>query len=230
MVKKNLISLAIENAEVIFDQILDDGLVRDIPIINTVANVIAVGKSVRDTLFARKLARFLNEINNISDADYEKIRAFALSEDSEEISEKLLNVLDANSEVSKSEIIANVFLGFVDKKLTAHELKGVLEIIEKSYSSDLNNFLKTLPVMSSNIMHLQRGGISNLVNTPLIEQKPRTSLSLRTAEDSWKQKQESQEIYRTTPIGTQFRNAYLHGISMRGKNAAKSLVDPISSV
>ncbi|MCG9578044.1 hypothetical protein L1D14_17660 [Vibrio tubiashii] len=221
MGKSNIKSLVSDNAEVLFDHILSDGLVKDIPIINTVANVLAVGTSVRDTLFGRKLVRFLNSINSVSAEDYVKIKEFALSSESEQVCEKILNVIDATSEISKSDIIANVFLGYVEGLLTSKELNTILEVIENSYTLDLNNFLtkRSLARSRKDIRKLQNNGIANFVNTPIIERKDTHPISTRTNPDTFNNSEDYQESYMITRLGIRFRSAYKKGLDMREKHS-----------
>ncbi|EGQ8047241.1 hypothetical protein HYO05_23115 [Vibrio parahaemolyticus] len=221
MGKNSLKSLASDGVEVLFDQILNDGLVKDIPIINTVANVMALGKSVRDTLFGRKLVKFLSSINSVSPNDYEKIKKFALSNESEEVCEKILNVIDSTSEISKADIIANVFLGYIEGELSSKELNTVLEVIERSYTQDLNNLLtKRLMTRSRKDMRkLQSNGIANFVSTPIIERKDTHPITTRPSTDLFKDNETYQESYMITRLGQRFRAAYKKGQRMREEHS-----------
>ena len=53
------LELAVDAAEVSLDQLLTDGVLRDVPIVGGLVNLYKAGIGVRNYLFVRKVARFL---------------------------------------------------------------------------------------------------------------------------------------------------------------------------
>jgi hypothetical protein len=101
------------------DQVVTDGLLRDIPVINTVANLLKVGVSVSEELFFRKLTRFLGELEKVPLEEREKLllRYPEGSEAQAELGERLLLLLEKMDQVQKPVILARFFTAFVREQV-----------------------------------------------------------------------------------------------------------------
>jgi len=64
-ISPDISSNTIELTEVAVDSILDDGLLRDIPIINTLVGIFKVGKTITQRYYIKKIINFLNTFNSI---------------------------------------------------------------------------------------------------------------------------------------------------------------------
>ena len=64
---RSVIEILAESSEVVIDQGLRDGLLKDIPVVGFVAKSIDVVSSIRDKLFASKIVRFLEAIEEIGE-------------------------------------------------------------------------------------------------------------------------------------------------------------------
>ncbi|MGE3488311.1 MAG: hypothetical protein AB7L09_26705 [Nitrospira sp.] len=57
--------IATSLGEIAVDKLLKDGVLRDTPIINSIAALARVGVSISDEILIRKLAKFLDELDRI---------------------------------------------------------------------------------------------------------------------------------------------------------------------
>src|SRR5262245_36123802 len=60
--------------EFTIDQLLDDGLLKDFPVVGTAIKLAGIGKSIRDRLFLAKLHRFLSALPQIKDEEKAKFQ------------------------------------------------------------------------------------------------------------------------------------------------------------
>lgn len=67
------LNLVSDITEASMDSILSDGLLKEIPIIGSVVNLIKVGLTIKDRLFFKKLIIFLREIEKV---DHKKRQKF----------------------------------------------------------------------------------------------------------------------------------------------------------
>ena len=65
----NLRDLTVDLAEAGVDQLLNEGLVREVPILGMLVRLRATVGIVRDHLFAKKVAKFLHGISKIDEAE-----------------------------------------------------------------------------------------------------------------------------------------------------------------
>lgn len=62
--KEDSIACISDLAEVGLDAILNDGLLKDVPVISTAIALYKIGNSIKDRHYIKKLVVFLDEINN----------------------------------------------------------------------------------------------------------------------------------------------------------------------
>lgn len=60
-----MVTVSKEYLELSFDSLLESGVLKDIPFVNSVVGVFNVAGSVRDLILATKVLRFLNELAEI---------------------------------------------------------------------------------------------------------------------------------------------------------------------
>ncbi|MHB2105916.1 hypothetical protein OC523_007185 [Vibrio vulnificus] len=192
-----------DNAEVLLDHISENEWIREIPVLDNIFNMLSVATSIRDALFAKKLEQFFVSIKDVSERDLNKIKKFALSCDANEVSEKLINVLDKVSDNKKPTIIANLFIGYIEGYLTVEEFKVTLEVIDKSYTTDLENFLSTgFGIVDLTLTELIEKKVYSMIFTPLLA---RTENPQRT----------HVERYSISNLGLVFFDAYNYGATAR---------------
>lgn len=63
---KDLAPVAENVIEALIDVSLDDGLLKDLPLIGTLLAVGKVGFSIRDRLLSQKIGKFLNEVATLT--------------------------------------------------------------------------------------------------------------------------------------------------------------------
>ncbi|HFK5521269.1 hypothetical protein CMU85_10105 [Elizabethkingia anophelis] len=131
-------------SEVILDNFLEDGLIKDIPIFGLIFKSKNLYSSIQDKLFAKKLFTFLKQLNETSneqrlnqivkidsDASY-KLR----------VGEKLLYIINQAEDSEKAEYIGILFNAFLKEKIKYDEFLKTTNCINNVNTVDLNNFIK----------------------------------------------------------------------------------------
>jgi hypothetical protein len=134
----NLGEIGVNIAEVSMDSILNEGVLKDFPIIGTLVGIWKTGVTIKDYHFLRKLLLFLNESSNLSD----KIRK-TIIEDLEdesyqkEAGEKLIAVIDKLETGSKAKMLGKALNLFGNKIISKDEFWRVSYVIERLPMSDI---------------------------------------------------------------------------------------------
>ena len=92
-----------EAAEFALDELLDDGLIRDIPVVGTIARLYKTAIGIQGYIFTKKLRRLLTELSNVPVEEREKFRR-RLEGDKEfrsRVGETLILLLDKLDDISK---------------------------------------------------------------------------------------------------------------------------------
>ncbi len=133
--KENLAELA----EVLFDQNLSEGIIKEIPILSTIVAITKSTISIRDKLFLRKIIRFLSRLSDVPLAErkafIEKIKNSP--RDKIILAENLLLLIDKITDVEKSDLIALAIIEYIEERITRNELELTLNAIDKCALTDI---------------------------------------------------------------------------------------------
>jgi len=167
MTKNDLIELVFENAEVVVDQLHDNDLLKDIPLIGNIFKVLSLLQTTRDRLFLTKLSKFLFSLNEVSEKEREKIKKKMTDnpDEAKDIASKIILVIDKITDLEKSEIIANTFLSYINSKLNCDEFKRIVDGLDKAYIGDINQLIS----LSKLDIRVKESFLINLVGTNFVK-------------------------------------------------------------
>ena len=135
-------SVATELLEVGLDSILDDGLLKEIPILSTAVSLYKIGHGVKERHYVKKLAAFISAVNNgIVDEDRREFYRSKIVEDvakRDRELEYLLLMIDRYIHSDKSEMLAKLYLKYLDEKIDWTELTRYAETIDRFLPGDYN--------------------------------------------------------------------------------------------
>jgi hypothetical protein len=131
----------LELAEVGLDAILDDGVLKDIPIIGTLTKAGSAVITIRDRLFIRKVARFLTSINEIPDTQRRKFvtEHFSDTASRQRIGEKLLLIIDKQDDLNKTELIGYIFKKFIEGVISRDDFDLLAHSVSHAHIPDLEH-------------------------------------------------------------------------------------------
>lgn len=133
-------------AEVALDSILDNGILRDLPIVNTIIGLSKTAVSIRDRFLIQKIASFLRATRPFSEKEREDFSKKIETEPNyrQEVGEHLIVLLDRLDDKRKPEMIAKLFLAYLKDDITYTDFIRFSSIVEKAFINDLQGFLSTL--------------------------------------------------------------------------------------
>lgn len=137
----DLASVSKDIAEIAIDGVLEDGLLKDLPVVNTLLATYKAGKSVRDNIFTRKLFRFLYGVNEITPQDREKVIK-RLDSDPKVVGEMLILSLERMDDMKKPELLAKAFRLLAENKISTDDFFKLKTIIDKIDLSDISEIVK----------------------------------------------------------------------------------------
>src|SRR5262245_39953805 len=114
MTEAGLTDLASDIGEIGMDRLLGDlqaTVVKEVPVIKTIYNLVKAGYAVHDHFFMKKLLRFLNGVKRYDDILHDKIAAALPDAKSRgEMAEHLLYALQRFDQLTKAEALCRLFL------------------------------------------------------------------------------------------------------------------------
>lgn len=201
MAKQELLEVALDNAEVLIDQYIDNEVVKEIPVLGTALKLVKAATDIRDRMFAAKIAKFLSALNSVSEEQKEKLRNKMKNQPEEvnKVGEVILFTLDRLSDLNKPVIISKLFLAYVDGYLKGNDFRRIVEAVDIAFIDDLSKFfsIHNPPKKSQEpyLRYLARTGLTEVV-------------AGKTFDDA------GELYYELTKLGTKALNAYRHGTKL----------------
>lgn len=166
--------------EVALDHVLDEGIIKDIPIVRTIAGVYKATVSIRDRALVKKLVGFLFSLSTVSSETRGQFKA-RMNVDEEfknKVGEKLLLIIERLDDMGKPNLIARAFQAYMEEQIDFDMFQRLASAIDKSFYSDLMSFKS---VGSPNRLspqaklELSNSGIIELQSTPSIDLSSRNN-------------------------------------------------------
>lgn len=135
----NFTGLIVDNSEAVLDQMLNDGLLKDIPIINTLIGLYNVKTTISDKIFYSKIINFYESFVDVNRDSFVKWNKWATEniEQSEKIASSLVLHIDAQNEVLKCKVIGHLFKKLVEGCVDKDEFDDFIYAISMSSTHDL---------------------------------------------------------------------------------------------
>ncbi|MFD2939694.1 hypothetical protein [Flavobacterium notoginsengisoli] len=136
--ESDLTKIGIDIAEISIDSILENGVLKDLPIVGSLIGIWKTGVAVNDYRFLNKMMLFLKESSILSENNRKKIiEDLEDSEYQSEVGEKLIAIIDKLETGSKAKLLGKTLALFGNKIITKDEFWRVAFIIERLPMSDI---------------------------------------------------------------------------------------------
>ncbi|MBL3589956.1 MAG: hypothetical protein JMN24_09215 [gamma proteobacterium endosymbiont of Lamellibrachia anaximandri] len=134
------IELPAEILEFTIDQVIDESIFKEIPIVGWLAKGVSVTRSISDRIFHHKILRFLMALEEASESKREDFRAKVESDPSfrRKVGEHLLIVLNKIDAFEKTSLLAKCFDHFLTGDIDFQYFTDLSNIIERTPLSDLS--------------------------------------------------------------------------------------------
>lgn len=195
--ERPILEAALETTEVVADAIAHGDVLSEIPVIGTAFKICRAVDAVRDRAFAAKLALFARGLDRIPETARDELKDKVRNKDElQKVGETLFMVLERLTDLSKPQLLSQIFLAYVDEIISSSELRRLAQAIDASFSDDLHELLNQKDVSKKSsepwMQYLAASGLTRV-------------LGGQTLDDV------GQIYYEVTTLGHKLRNAYYHG-------------------
>ncbi len=147
----NLSQIGTDTIEIFTDSILEEGLLKEIPVFGLLYKSVKTGIAIRDQLTAKKILKFLFEIKDIP---IEKRRDFAIELEQYEGSrqtagETILILLDKLDHLFKSQIIGKLAKAKTLEKITVDRFLRLSHVVQRVFVHDFSKLYDFQPRQKS---------------------------------------------------------------------------------
>lgn len=135
-------SATLDIGEVGIDSLLDDGIFKDIPIVNLVMGIGKTAQNIHERNLLQQTLNFIKSFNEKS-IDEKKLKKYKEKiNKNKKVAEKelgrVLIILNSNVETKKSELLGKIFRSYVDERIDWNKFCDLSEAISRLFISDIN--------------------------------------------------------------------------------------------
>jgi hypothetical protein len=128
-----------EAAEFSLDAVLGDGIVKDIPVVGTVAKLYGAAVGLQGYVFAKKVRRFLTELSAIPQSERDEFarRLDSDPEQRERTADVLVTLLDKMDDTAKAPLLARAFSRYVQGEFDFSTFQRLAAAVDRCLVDDL---------------------------------------------------------------------------------------------
>lgn len=132
--------LAIEASEFALDSLLQEGFIKDLPVIGSVAKLYSSAKAAQGYLFAQKIKRFFARVSDIPLEDRLRFTNELNNDESykKRLSDLLPVLIDQLNDLEKAPLLANAFSGLVRQDYDLPTFQRLSHAIDKCLIDDFS--------------------------------------------------------------------------------------------
>lgn len=136
-----------EYAELGLDALVEEGLLKDVPIVSTAVAVYKIGKSIHERHHVAKLVSFLNEINKGIVDEEHRLKYREKFRDNEKFRnqelEYILILVDRYISFDKPQMLAKLYLAYLDGEIIWDEFTMYAEVIDRFLLLDAGKLISS---------------------------------------------------------------------------------------
>jgi hypothetical protein len=193
-----LLEASLESAEVIVDAVVNDEVLKEIPVVSIAISICKGIESIRNRVFAAKLQSFvfgLGQNHEVLAAKYRR-KIEESPEDARHVGETLFMILERLSDLDKADLLAALFRAYIDNVITSEDLRRMAQAVDMSFMDDL----RALFAVERHPKKSEEAWLRYLAPSGLT-----APLGGNTFGDI------GAVYYEVTPLGARLQNAYYHG-------------------
>jgi len=163
IISKEITHVTSDILEIGIDNFLEEGLLKEIPIVKSIIGVKNVGIAIRDKIFLKKIISFLFEIKSIPEEKRKKFikKLNNNSKYNHKVGEKLIVIVDRLDDYNKSKLIGKLFCYTIQGRIDYDTFLRLSSIINNCFLSDLPR-LKLFKEDVQNITEFEKYQLFNI--------------------------------------------------------------------
>lgn len=163
-----VLSIAKDITELSIDALLEDGTLKDIPVVGWVFSLAKMGFSVSDRIYCKKILCFLDGLEDVNQADrHTFIRELEDEDEQRKSGERLLMMLNKYDDFKKATYLGKLYSMKLKKKITKQDFDRLAFILGDLFLDDLQ-YLNAVQKHNKYMAPHEANAMSNLVRLGLM--------------------------------------------------------------
>jgi hypothetical protein len=189
---ENFRDLLAENTEVAIDTLLDNVVIKEIPILGSSIKIIRGIQSLGERAYLNKVKLFVEKLGEIN--DFQKQRIISESKQNAnsraKLGDAIFTTIEQSDSTVKIEYMAIAFEAFLNNDLEESDLTLICHIIKNTFSDELIDIVEN-EIPTTDLKYVVSTGLAEAIYEPLkfdgnAEPKYKLSGSAEQLRKSWK--------------------------------------------
>lgn len=131
--------LVVDSAELIIDQGIPDGILREIPILGTGVRIVKIYVAAKGLILQNSLQRFRYHLGEVTESKKQKFIERLIQDEGyrQKVGENLVLLLHRADDVRKYELIAHIFKALVEEEINDQEFDRLRIAVDRIRMCDL---------------------------------------------------------------------------------------------
>jgi hypothetical protein len=143
----DLSEIAIDTSEIVLDGLLEEGVLKDIPVFGWAVKAFKAQRSIRDRLFLKKVALFAQGARTVSGEKHEEFKR-KIEDDKEHrkrVGESLLLFIERHERLEKSLLLGKLFAAHLNNDISYQDFSQLAAALDKAVLEDLEALRNNIP-------------------------------------------------------------------------------------
>ncbi len=136
---KNFTGILADTTEALIDSVIENEIVKGIPILGTTINLYKGVLSIRDVTYLNKIKAFVEHIGEFSEEQRKKVIEESKEDEKRrtKFGDALITTLEQSDSIVKVEYLAIAFEAFLNEELLNEDFRLICHIIRQSFTDEL---------------------------------------------------------------------------------------------
>ena len=141
---ENFTDILADNGEVIIDSLLDNEILKEIPILGTSLKMIRGVQSIRDKSYLNKIKTFVEHVGEIDSKKRKKLIEESKKAEKKRVKfgDAIFTTIEQSDSLVKVEYIAIAFEAFLNDELQESDLRLICHIVKNSFTDELIDIIE----------------------------------------------------------------------------------------
>jgi len=193
-----ILEAVLESGEAILDAIVNGDAIASVPVMGIAFKIARAADSIRDRALAAKLTKFMVQFEKISESSRQrwKVKLTESPDEATRVGEMLFLVIDRATDLKKADVLAFLFIAYIDGVLSSDELRRMSQAVDTAFIDDLEQLLNAHDVPKES-------------DAPWMKYLASSGLTFPSGKGTLGD--DGVLIYDVSSLGHKCRTAYFHG-------------------
>jgi hypothetical protein len=176
---ENFKDLLADNSEILLDSLMDNEILKEIPVLGSSLKIIRGIQSIRDKSYLNKVKRFLEHLGEIGEKERKKLIEESVNDKKRRVKfgDAIFTTIEQSDSLVKVEYIAIAFEAFLNDEIKESDLRLICHVINNSFTDESIEVIEA--DSPNNLQYVVPSGLAEMIY-------PKLTLDMDTTEPQYK--------------------------------------------